>query len=262
MNKNLIFVFFIIGVIFIFGCAADYEDESKVFVTIGEDNQEEPLGEAVEEQVTDVEDDEVNDENVPEEIIKEDIQEEQAIDDDPTALEFNPDWGNCEDKDAKFTFSPIDPEVIEFIEPMGLMHPSHPFPTKHMYISDDIGWDGTGRTTYDIVAPADGLIINIGATSTVNDYNMIIWYSCSLVSYFLHVADLTPEIRAITGELQPGTQWDPPSKGAIPVKAGQRIARSKGTFDFGVLDSKVSLTGWIFPTHQGGGGANTSCRSI
>jgi len=174
---------------------------------------------------------------------------------DPFALDFNPEWGDCEDKDAKFSVSPIDPKVIEFIEPMGLMHPSHPFPTKHMYISDDIGWENTGglTTTYDVVAPADGLIVGIGASSSVNDYQITIWYSCSLVSYFIHLADPAPEILAVTGELPPGSGWDAFNKNAIPVKAGQRIARSKGTFDFGVLDSKVSLTGWIFPTHQGGG---------
>jgi len=176
-------------------------------------------------------------ENPPEpEIIEED---------DPSALDFNPEWGECEDKDAKFTFSPIDPKVIKLIEPLGRMAPSHPFPTPHMYISDDIGGDNPGgTTTYDIVAPADGLIVNIG-TNSVNDYFISIWYSCSLTSFFIHVADLTPEILAITGELQPGSQWDALNKDAIPVKAGQRIARSKGTFDFGVLDSKVNLTGLI-----------------
>jgi len=134
------------------------------------------------------------------------------------------------------------------------MAPSHPFPTKHMYISDDIGWDDPGNSlTYDVVAPADGLIVGVGATSSVNDYNMVIWYSCSLVSYFIHLGDLTPEILAVTGEVSPESGWDAFNQNAIPVKAGQRIAKSKGTFDFGVLDSKVNLTGWIFPTHQGGG---------
>lgn len=242
MKKRLL-IFTVILVFFIYGCALDYEEEESL---------EEPV--EVQEQVTDlVEVDEVIDENVPEEIIEEEIQEEQANEDDPTALEFNPEWGDCEDKEVSFTFSPIDPKVIEIIEPMGRMAPSHPFPTKHMYISDDIGWDGTDRTTYDVVAPADGLIVGIGASSSVNDYQITIWYSCSLVSFYIHLADLSPEILAITGELPPGSGWDALNKDAIFVKAGQRIARSKGTFDFGVLDSKVNLTGWIFPTHQGGG---------
>ena len=184
-------------------------------------------------------------EEIPEEIIEEDI-EEEPIEDDPT-LNFDPDWGDCEDKDVKFTFSPIDPKVIRVIEPMGRMAESHPFPTSHMYISDDKGWDpDPSRTTYDVVAPADGLIVNIGTfPNSVNDYFISIWYSCSLTSFFIHLADLSPEILAVTGDLQSGSQWEALNKNAIFVKAGQRIARSKGTFDFGVLDNKVVLTGLI-----------------
>jgi len=178
--------------------------------------------------------------------------EEQEDADDPTALLFNPEWGDCEDKEVKFSVSPIDPKVIELIEPTGRMAPSHPLPTTHMYISDDIGWENTGglTTTYDVVAPADGLIVGIGAfPNSVNDYSISIWYSCSLTSYFLHLADPAPEILAITGELPPGSGWDAFNQNAIPVKAGQRIARSKGTFDFGVADSNVVLTGFVIPEH-------------
>lgn len=183
-------------------------------------------------------------------ITKEVVQEKQKNEYDPIfeppSLQFNPEWGKCEDKEVSFTFSPMNPEVIKLIEPMGRMAPSHTFPTPHMYISDNIGWDNPGRTiTYDVIAPADGLIINIGALSNVNEYNIIVWYSCSLVGFFHHVYDLTPEILATIGELPSGSQWEASNKNAIFVKAGQRIARSKGTFDFSVRDNKIVLTGLL-----------------
>jgi len=238
----IIFVSFIVGIIFISGCAFDYEEE-------------ELLEEPVEEQITDLEVDELTDENVPEEIIEEDIQEEQPDEDDPTSLRFKPMWGDCEDKDdVRFTFSPIDPEAITLIEPMGKMHSSHTFPTKHMYISDVKGWQPDPIPIInDIVAPADGLIVDIGAASSVNEYTIIIWHSCSLMSFYIGVVGLSAEIRAITGELPPGSQWEALNGNAIFVKAGQRIGKNQGSLDFGVLDSKVSLTGWVIPEHQGGG---------
>jgi len=193
-------------------------------------------------------------ETVPEEIIEEDIQEEQPKED-KLALRFKPFWGDCEEKDdVRFTFSPIDPVVIKVIKPMGKMHISHPLPTKHMYIIDDKGVGDSNYVTYDVVAPADGYIVNIEALpNRVNDYGFSIWHSCSVLSSYTHLGDLSPEIRATTGEIPPGSQWEALNKNAIFVKAGQHIASSKGGFDFGVLDSKVSLTGWVFPTHQGGG---------
>jgi len=245
--KSKIILFFVIGIIFISGCDLIIPPDQEIPV-----EDEESLEEPVEEQVTDlVEIDEVTDENVPKEIIEKNIQEE-AIDDDPTALRFKPMWGDCEDKDVKFSVSPIDPKALKVVEPMGKMHESHPFPTKHMYISDDND-DDTDRTTYDVVAPADGYIVNIGTMSRVNDYNIAIWHSCSLVSFYIHLGDLPPEIQAITGELPLGSQWEALNKNAIFVKAGQTFARSRGGFDFGVLDNKVVLTGWVIPEHQGGG---------
>jgi len=240
MKKRFLLILFVFSIIFISGCAE--QEISEVEQDLVQEKVPEEVSDSVEEQVTDlVETDEI----LPEEIIEEDIQEEEPKEDDPTALDFNPEWGDCEDIDAKFTFSPIDPKVIDLIEPMGRMAESHPFPTSHMYISydKDVGND---RTTYDVVAPADGLIVNIGTfPDSVNEYFISIWYSCSLTSFFIHVADLTPEILAITGDLQSGSQWDASNKNAIPVKAGQRIASSKGTFDFGVRDNKVVLTGII-----------------
>jgi len=168
---------------------------------------------------------------------------------DDVYLSFIPDWGECEDKDVKFSVSPMDPEVITEIEPMGKMHESHPTPTNHMYIRDDIGWDGTGRTTYDVVSPADGQIVSIEAMPSVNDYLIFIWHSCSLSSVFNHLADLPPEIRAITGELPSGSQWYASNKNPIFVKAGQSIGRSKGSFDFAVQNSEVILSGFIIPEH-------------
>jgi len=239
-------VLFIILLLFLIGCTQEPAEPTTLDVPAPD--VEDPF--EVEEMIVQ-EESEQTEETPPEEVIEEDIQEEQTNEDDPTSLRFKPMWGECEDKDVTFSVSPINPEVIEIIEPMGRMAESHPFPTSHMYISDDKGWDGTGRTTYDVVAPADGFIVNI--ERPVNDYLISLWHSCSLLSFYIHLVDLPPEIRAITGELPSGSQWEALNKNAIFVKAGQRIGRSKGTFDFGVLDNKVVLTGFVIPEHNGGG---------
>jgi len=247
--NHWIYILFIIGTIFISGCAISQEPESY---------EEEPIQipeQPVEEQVTDSVADEVTDENVPEEIIEEDIQEAEREQpkEDKLALHFKPFWGECEDKDVTFSVSPIDPKVIKVIRPMGRMGGGHVFPTGHMYIDDDIGWIPDRRTTYDVVAPAGGYIVNIDAfPNSVNDYGFSIWHSCSVLSSYTHLADLPSEILATTGEIPPGSQWEALNKNAIFVKAGQRIGRSTGTFDFGVQDNKVVLPGFVIPEHNGG----------
>ncbi len=74
-------------------------------------------------------------------VFKSRVQQQKVTNEDnpETSWFFRPEWGECEDKDVTFSVSPMDPEVITTVEPMGKMHESHPTPTDHMYILDDKG---------------------------------------------------------------------------------------------------------------------------
>ncbi|MDA2922723.1 hypothetical protein MYX07_05680 [Patescibacteria group bacterium AH-259-L07] len=176
---------------------------------------------------------------------------------------FQSNWGECEEKNVMFTFSPMDPGVIREIEPMGKMHVSHPLPTDHMYISDDQGWN-PGRTTYDVVAPADGVMVGVEEVYNrlgegITDYLITIWHSCSVSTTFIHTVEMPEDLHVqirdtFYSRSDERSNWGASvfdGRPAIPVKAGQVIGKSLGSFDFSVTDTKVSSGGIIVPEHYG-----------
>jgi len=174
---------------------------------------------------------------------------------------FKSDWGECEDKEVTFTFFPMDPEVIRQIEPMGKMHGSHPLPTDHMYIGDVLGWN-PNRTTYDVVAPADGSIVSVEEVYNrlgegITDYLITIWHSCNVSTTFIHTVEMPEDLHSkiqntFYSQSSERSNWGASiydDRPAIPVKAGQVLGRSMGSFDFSVTDARVETSGIVVPEH-------------
>jgi len=242
MKKRLLFLLLVFSFIFIIGCAI----------------------EEIQEQIIETEPQHEQDYTTP--IINDEIDhgietESEDFDESQRRLQakvgpdwkFRPNWGECEDKDVTFIVAPMDLSVIKEIEPLGKTHGGHVTPTDHQYWRDDKGWDVT-RPTYDVVTPADGIIVSIEKAlgrlgEGIYDYRLEIWHSCSVATIFIHTTDLPVDIESAVNFKQSSYdqnryRWG----GALPVKTGQVLGKSRGSFDFSVHDTNIILSGFVYPS--------------
>ncbi len=155
---------------------------------------------------------------------------------------------DCKGTTIKFSVSPVDPNSITHIVPLGKMAASHVTPTDHGYIHT--AYPGiVPEKLDDVRAPADGYITDIQAFPSPNDYRMILWHSCTISTIFIHLVELAPEIKALSGDLPPGSNLSRSGRSPIPVKAGQVIAKMRGGVDFSIHDTAVTLRGFVIPSH-------------
>lgn len=151
---------------------------------------------------------------------------------------------------VEFTSPPMPVDDVGIISPMGQMIGGHVTPIDHGYYSA-VNWKpedyGNPDKFKDVLSPADGVITSIGAMpgSNYDDYRIVIHHTCTFFTVYIHVKELTQNIKDVTGEVAghvyPG----------IPVKAGEVFARAGG-FDFSVHDEDIFLPGFIVPEHYEG----------
>lgn len=149
--------------------------------------------------------------------------------------------GHCSGSGSKtLTYAPMRPTDISIIEPYGLMTGAHVTPIDHEYY-----WGINQQTSYDVLAPADGTIVdiqnrtlNVGNKDIavpVNQYRMVIAYSCTFISY----VDLATSLSAAVKAKLPSS-WDGQNHTGvvIPVTAGEVLGGVKGeSLDFAVWDT-------------------------
>ena len=161
----------------------------------------------------------------------------------------------CSSDAVTLTTSPLDPEMISFIEPMGKMSfiSGHVTPTDHMYFKSATFRDPHSPIHYDVRAPADGQITKIGRFPGENeDYRIIIWHSCTISTIYIHLNGLAPEIREVTEDIAPGSRWRlVDSDTPISVEAGQVIGTAGGSLDFSAHDTEEWLS-FVVPEHYFG----------
>jgi hypothetical protein len=168
----------------------------------------------------------------------------------------------CSGDDVTFTASPIDPDVIVNITPLGQMASSHVTPTDHTYFSHD--QPTTFPPPYDVMAPAAGLVVSLATmpgnlmpdpqdpAGLLEDWHLIIWHSCTVSTIYIHLGGIAPEILDIAGDYEQGVQRYR-FFGAIPVEAGQVIGKVRpGGIDFSVHDIAVTLSGFAVPSRYDG----------
>ena len=165
--------------------------------------------------------------------------------------------------EVKFTVPPMDLETIFYIRPMGAISGGHTTPTGHFYIHPTNR--GRPPPPYEVRVVADGHIVGIdtmsghlrpapeGQSGLVEDYFVEIYHSCTLITVYIHLNGLAPEILDVTGEFQRGSRWNwSPREPPIPVTAGQVIGKVGSSFDFSVHDTEVTLTGFVTPSYYEG----------
>jgi hypothetical protein len=155
---------------------------------------------------------------------------------------------------VQLTVLPMKPADVSSIIPYGLMVSEHVTPIDHQYFAP--ANYQSARDSYEVRAPATGHISQIQhrtsgggsfyAGRTLDEYRVVIDYTCTFVSYYDLLTSLTPDIQS-----QVGTQSNVNVN--IPVKAGEVIGKIGGqTLDFGVWDTTKTLKGFIVPSHYDG----------
>ncbi|OGY55513.1 MAG: hypothetical protein A2912_05820 [Candidatus Buchananbacteria bacterium RIFCSPLOWO2_01_FULL_40_23b] len=149
---------------------------------------------------------------------------------------------NCEGEGSvMFTHAPMKLDEIEMIQPTGLMIGGHVTPIDHGYYSGKKWKTVDNRRAeefVDVYAPAAGFIEvqtmpEVYASSSVGDYRLVIYHSCTFYSIFIHVNQLPEKLQKVV------------AKGPIvKVEAGEVIGRAPG-FDFSVHDEEVTLPGFV-----------------
>ena len=165
---------------------------------------------------------------------------------------FN-EFGPCEGTGiVALTASPLKPEDINYIEPMGAVRPGggHVTPIDHQYWIPSTSSD---VANYDVHAPAAGRIVSIqhmeqfigeaGPNAPkIDDYRIVLGFTCDFYAIYIHVKELSPKILSLTGNISGHRSVD------IPVDADEVIGKVGKSFDFSVHDKNVTL-GFIVPAH-------------
>ncbi len=140
------------------------------------------------------------------------------------------------------TSPPMPLDDLGFIIPKGVMTGDHVTPTDHGYVTSK-KWINPGAKREDnvdlfadVLAPADGMVIGVDrmpsvfATSTLGDYHITIYHTCTFYTIFIHVNEISNKLRAILETRTPAA-----------VTAGEVIGRSP-SFDFSVFNKDITLT--------------------
>lgn len=163
------------------------------------------------------------------------------------------DWshGTCTGSGpGRLTASPMNLSDVSLILPLGAMTGGHVTPIDHQYY-----YPANFRSTpdsYEVYSAINGFIVWVGIEQEqVNPPDKIslgIESSCSFWVWYNLLTSLTPELAQQALPEPGGT-----SSVRIPVTAGQLIGYIGGrTLDFAVVNSEVTLTGFIVPEHYAG----------
>jgi hypothetical protein len=160
----------------------------------------------------------------------------------------------------ELTSAPMRANDIGVIYPMGnMVQGGHVTPIDHQYYYQKN--PNAAADTYDVLAPADGDIVDVqyrtqnvgdqnrdGNSDPVNQYRIVISYSCTFFSYY----DLMTSLDQSVTSKDPGAAKGKLSK-PIHVTAGQVIGHVGGeSLDFAVWDTTKTAKGLLFPIAYSG----------
>jgi hypothetical protein len=165
----------------------------------------------------------------------------------------------------------MDLDTIFYIRPMGTISGGHTIPTGHLYIHPRNPGERpppygpeTYPPPYEVRAPAAGHIVGIdtmsghlrpapdGQPGLVEDYFVEIYHSCTLITVYIHLNELAPQILEVTGESPLGFRWNwSPNAPPIPVGVGDLIGKVGSSFDFEVHDTEETLDGFVSLSRYG-----------
>ena len=152
------------------------------------------------------------------------------------------DLNNTDTNSSKFEYPPVDLSKIAFILPMGGMIGNHVTPIDHQYyVTPDFGWAESIQV--DVYSPADGKVTSIQHMGNFDydDYRFVVEHSATLSSVYIHVDLLSAELAAYAPSNGQYVNTD------IAVSAGEILGNYSGSVDYNIVDTNVTLTGFIEP---------------
>ena len=159
---------------------------------------------------------------------------------------------------VELTALPMNEEDFSILIPYGLVIGGHVTPIDHQYFSPTVF--RSARDTYNVMAPADGRIVDIGPRARTNpdnpsdkftEYRIVFSYTCTFLTYFDLVTSLSPDLKAEYDKVKDSNGYA--NQIDFPVKSGQVIGKIGGqTLDFAVWDTEKPLTGFVVPEHYEG----------
>jgi hypothetical protein len=149
---------------------------------------------------------------------------------------------------------PLRAENLQSVIPMGMMVHGHVIPSDHLSLQPKDRNAASDR--YEVVAPADGFIVDIhrppsgnpdpGVRGYAGDFRIVIEHSATCYSWLGLVDRLDESIlKAMGGAPAAGA----PVGVRVPVKAGQIIGRMGGShgLDYTLINTEATLKGFINP---------------
>lgn len=136
---------------------------------------------------------------------------------------------------------------ISIIVPLGTVVGGHVTPIDHQYyLPVDFR---SAPDTYPVYSSMDGFIVSVGVEHELvnppDKISLVIEGSCTFWVWYNLLTSLTPELsqQALP---EPGRS----AAVRIPIQAGEQIGTIGGrTLDFSVVNSEVTLSGFIVPEH-------------
>jgi hypothetical protein len=163
--------------------------------------------------------------------------------------------GKCTGAGSVSIGPPMPVNQISFILPYGIVVGGHVTPIDHQYYN---GLDPHAlRDTYDVIAPANGTIVDIEHRGTKtntpphtvdipssDEYRIVMAHTCSFLTYVDLVTSLSDQVKS---KLPTGWQPNGNSSGVdIPITKGEVLGHIGGqTLDFAVWDLSKPLTGFV-----------------
>lgn len=168
-----------------------------------------------------------------------------------SARAFDPSHGKCQGTGlVPLTSAPLPINQVGLVEPLGLVIGGHVTPIDHGYIFGIHGHQGSKTNEYPVLAPADGLIVDMTATARSGQDNFVdhavtFSFTCTLSAHYLNMDSFDEHILKQSGEITSDKAWS----GAIRVKAGEVIGHTgPHGIDIFVWNANLNLTGFVKPT--------------
>lgn len=151
------------------------------------------------------------------------------------------------------TSSPMRPQDVTLVIPLGLMVGGHVTPVDHQYFYP-VGWR-SGNSEVPIFAPSDGFIVNVIRYPSMpnvegfpakDGYDIVIEHSCTFYTKLGLLTGISDGVAKQLGSIKPGEE----KRVRIPVTAGQQVARVGGqSLDFFTFDANTPPKKWIVLEH-------------
>ena len=154
----------------------------------------------------------------------------------------------CPNSDITFTHSFLPVDQLDASIPYGAMIGDHVTPIDHAYIGvKALQKAENARTEADylpIMAPADGIIINVGSLGSPTSHRVVISHGCGVYTVYMVVNRLTGVLASIAAQVESQSYVQL----AQPIKAGEEFGQQRDNpLDFNVWASESWLRGLANP---------------